>query len=56
MSSTIYELDPTYSYLGLSVRHVMVTQQRGQLHGVISADLFDAVNHPKMAFVSTGAP
>lgn len=30
----IYELDPTHSYIGFSVRHMMVTQQRGQFHAV----------------------
>ena len=32
--STSYELDPTHTYIGFSVRHMMVTQQRGQFHGV----------------------
>lgn len=34
-SSTIaYDLDPTHTYIGFSVRHMMVTQVRGQFHGV----------------------
>jgi polyisoprenoid-binding protein YceI len=32
--STRYEIDPTHTYAGFSVRHMMVTQQRGQFHGV----------------------
>lgn len=32
--TTTYELDPTHTYVGFSIRHVMVTQQRGQFHGV----------------------
>jgi polyisoprenoid-binding protein YceI len=34
MPSTAYELDPTHTSIGFSVRHMMVTQQRGQFHGV----------------------
>jgi polyisoprenoid-binding protein YceI len=34
MTSTTYELDPTHTYVGFGVRHMMVTQQRGQFHGV----------------------
>jgi polyisoprenoid-binding protein YceI len=33
-ANTVYELDPTHSYIGFSVRHMMVTQQRGQFHAV----------------------
>lgn len=29
-----YDIDPTHTYVGFSVRHVMVTQQRGQFHDV----------------------
>ena len=32
--STSYQIDPTHTYAGFSVRHMMVTQQRGQFHGV----------------------
>jgi polyisoprenoid-binding protein YceI len=32
--ATAYEIDPTHTYVGFSVRHMMVTQQRGQFHGV----------------------
>lgn len=34
MTTTSYEIDPTHTYVGFSVRHMMVTQQRGQFHGV----------------------
>lgn len=30
----VYEIDPTHTYIGFSVRHMMVTQVRGQFHGV----------------------
>jgi polyisoprenoid-binding protein YceI len=33
-SEVVYELDPAHTYVGFSVRHMMVTQQRGQFHGV----------------------
>jgi polyisoprenoid-binding protein YceI len=32
--TTTYELDPTHTHVGFSVRHMMVTQQRGQFRGV----------------------
>src|SRR5689334_22110485 len=41
MSTTTYELDPTHTYVGFSVRHMMVTQQRGQFHGVAGALTLD---------------
>jgi polyisoprenoid-binding protein YceI len=34
MPTTTYELDPVHSHLGFSVRHMMVSQQRGQFQGV----------------------
>src|SRR5512140_205192 len=33
MPTTTYELDPVHSHLGFSVRHMMVSQQRGQFAG-----------------------
>ena len=33
MTTTTYELDPVHSHLGFSVRHMMVSQQRGQFAG-----------------------
>jgi polyisoprenoid-binding protein YceI len=41
MTSTTYELDPTHTYVGFSVRHMMVTQQRGQFHGVSGTLILD---------------
>lgn len=88
IATTVYDLDPSHTTIGFSVRHMMVTLQRGQFHGAVgtlrlnrgdlskssveasidvatidtnvaqrdehlrSADFFDAVNHPKMTFVS----
>jgi polyisoprenoid-binding protein YceI len=40
-TTTVYELDPTHTYVGFSVRHMMVTQQRGQFHGVTGALTLD---------------
>lgn len=31
---TTYAIDPTHTYVGFSVRHMMVTRQRGQFHAV----------------------
>jgi polyisoprenoid-binding protein YceI len=33
-TTTVYELDPVHSHIGFSVRHMMVSQQRGQFRGV----------------------
>jgi polyisoprenoid-binding protein YceI len=33
MTATTYQLDPVHSHLGFSVRHMMVSQQRGQFAG-----------------------
>ena len=33
MTTTTYELDPVHSHLSFSVRHMMVSQQRGQFAG-----------------------
>jgi polyisoprenoid-binding protein YceI len=33
-TTTAYDLDPTHTSAGFSVRHMMGTQQRGQFHGV----------------------
>jgi polyisoprenoid-binding protein YceI len=34
MTTTTYELDPVHSHLSFSVRHMMVSHQRGQFQGV----------------------
>lgn len=34
MTTVHYDLDPSHSTIGFSVRHMMVTTQRGQFHGV----------------------
>jgi len=34
MTTTTYELDPVHSHLGFSVRHMMVSHQRGRFQGV----------------------
>ena len=88
MTTTVYELDAVHSHIGFSVRHMMVSQQRGQFRSVtgtltldradlakshievsidvatinthvadrdnhlLSADFFDAANHPKITFAS----
>lgn len=33
-ATIIYELDPIHTYAGFSIRHLMITQQRGQFHNV----------------------
>src|SRR3977135_945889 len=42
MTTTTYELDPVHSHLGFSVRHMMVSQQRGQFQGVTGTLTLDA--------------
>lgn len=44
MTTTTYELDPVHSYLGFSVRHMMVSQQRGQFQGVTGTLTLDREN------------
>jgi polyisoprenoid-binding protein YceI len=41
MTTTTYELDPVHSHLGFSVRHMMVSQQRGQFQGVTGSLTLD---------------
>src|ERR1041384_5704349 len=41
MTTTTYELDPVHSHLGFSVRHMMVSQQRGQFQGVTGSLALD---------------
>jgi polyisoprenoid-binding protein YceI len=43
-TTTVYELDPVHTYVGFSVRHMMVTQQRGQFHKVSGALALDRAN------------
>jgi polyisoprenoid-binding protein YceI len=40
-TTTVYELDPVHTYIGFSVRHMMVTQQRGQFHAVTGTLVLD---------------
>jgi polyisoprenoid-binding protein YceI len=42
MTTTTYELDPVHSHLGFSVRHMMVSQQRGQFQGVTGTLALDS--------------
>ncbi|HMG20711.1 MAG TPA: YceI family protein [Kofleriaceae bacterium] len=44
MTTTTYDLDPVHSHLGFSVRHMMVSQQRGQFSGVTGTLLLDRSN------------
>jgi polyisoprenoid-binding protein YceI len=34
MTTTVYDLDPVHSHIGFSIRHMMVSQQRGVFRGV----------------------
>jgi polyisoprenoid-binding protein YceI len=34
MTTTVYELDPAHSHIAFSIRHMMVSQQRGVFRGV----------------------
>jgi polyisoprenoid-binding protein YceI len=44
MTTTIYDLDPVHSHLGFSVRHMMVSHQRGQFSGVTGTLTLDRDN------------
>ena len=44
MTTTIYELDPVHSHIGFSVRHMMVSQQRGVFRGVSGTLELDRAN------------
>ena len=44
MTTTTYELDPVHSHLGFSVRHMMVSHQRGQFPGVTGTLTLDRDN------------
>jgi len=44
MTTTTYDLDPVHSHLGFSVRHMMVSQQRGQFSGVTGSLVLDRDN------------
>lgn len=44
MTTTTYEIDPTHTYVGFRIRHMMVTQQRGQFHGVTGTLALDRAN------------
>jgi polyisoprenoid-binding protein YceI len=48
-----YELDPTHTYVGFSVRHMMVTQQRGQFHGVAGTLTLDRADLAKSRVEAT---
>ena len=47
MTATTYELDPVNSHLSFSVRHMMVSHQRGQFTGVIGTLVLDHENLTK---------
>jgi polyisoprenoid-binding protein YceI len=44
MTTTTYELDPVHSHISFSVRHMMVSQQRGQFRGVTGTLTLDRAN------------
>lgn len=44
MATVVYDIDPTHTYIGFSVRHMMVTQVRGQFHGVSGRLTLDRAN------------
>lgn len=50
---TSYELDPTHTYVGFSVRHMMVTRQRGQFHGVTGSLSLDRADLEKSRVEAT---
>jgi polyisoprenoid-binding protein YceI len=44
MTTTTYELDPVHTHLSFSVRHMMVSHQRGQFTGVTGTMALDRAN------------
>lgn len=44
MTTTTYELDPVHSHIGFSIRHMMVSQQRGQFSGASGTLVLDREN------------
>jgi polyisoprenoid-binding protein YceI len=50
---TTYDLDPTHSTAGFSVRHMMVTQQRGQFHDLAGKLLLDRDDLTRSAVEAT---
>ena len=44
MTTPTYELDPVHSHLGFSVRHMMVSHQRGRFQGVTGTLTLDREN------------
>jgi polyisoprenoid-binding protein YceI len=46
-ATVIYDLDPTHTTIAFSVRHMMVTQQRGQFHGVTGTLKLNRADLPK---------
>jgi polyisoprenoid-binding protein YceI len=47
MTTTTYDLDPVHSHLGFSVRHMMVSQQRGQFAGASGTLTLDRADFTK---------
>jgi polyisoprenoid-binding protein YceI len=47
MTTTTYELDPVHSHLGFSVRHMMVSHQRGRFQGVTGTLTLDREDLPR---------
>jgi polyisoprenoid-binding protein YceI len=41
MTTTVYELDPLHSHIGFSIRHMMVSHQRGVFRGVTGSLALD---------------
>lgn len=48
-----YALDPIHTHVGFSVRHMMVTQQRGQFHGVTGTLVLDRADLSKSRVEAT---
>jgi polyisoprenoid-binding protein YceI len=47
MTTTVYDLDPVHSHIGFSVRHMMVSQQRGQFRGATGTLTLDRADLAK---------
>lgn len=47
MTTTVYELDPAHSHIGFSIRHMMVSQQRGVFRGASGTLTLDRADPSK---------
>jgi polyisoprenoid-binding protein YceI len=55
LASTIWTLDPMHSTVGFSIRHLMITNVRGEFQTISGSVRFDA-NHPESTQIEASIP